>query len=33
MSITRAELQDAARRAFGQSTLAQEPDQSWGLFT
>lgn len=31
MSISRAELEDAARRAFGESGLAQEAQQSWSL--
>lgn len=31
MSMTRAELQDAADKAFGQSALAPDPAQSWGL--
>jgi alkylation response protein AidB-like acyl-CoA dehydrogenase len=31
MSMTRAELQDAARKAFGESGLAPDADASWGL--
>lgn len=31
MSMTRAELQEAADKAFGQSDLAPEADKAWGL--
>ena len=33
MSLTRAELQDAARKAFGETGLAPDAEQSWGLIT
>lgn len=31
MSVTREELQDAARKAFGEGTLAPDADKSWNL--
>ncbi len=31
MSLTRAELQDAARKAFGETGLAPDAEQSWAL--
>jgi alkylation response protein AidB-like acyl-CoA dehydrogenase len=33
MSMTRAELQDAARKAFGEGGLAPDADRSWSLIT
>lgn len=33
MSIDRSELQDAARKAFGESGLAPDADKSWGLIS
>ncbi|MGR4864757.1 acyl-CoA dehydrogenase family protein [Caulobacter sp. LARHSG274] len=33
MTLARAELQDAARKAFGAGGLAPDPEASWGLVT